>query len=325
MMLYSIKHFNLYRYSRPVSQSTLEVRMHPRSEFNQRCFTFELSVAPKARLFSYLDHLGNVIYHFDMPQPHKELSMVADSVVDVEEPLEIPAKLDSEAWRELDELVAQEDYWDMLMPSQFVRSSPQLQALAHKLGFASRDDRDPLMLIRDLNESLFNEFEYAKESTTVDSPIEDALTSGRGVCQDFTHIMIALLRELGIPSRYVSGYMYHDEKHHDRSAEGASHAWVETLLPGLGWVGFDPTNNLSAGIRHIRTAIGRDYADVPPTKGTLLGSGAAASELKVKVKVRLADGIPISDFDFHSDEPFVPQAAAANAGSLRSAAIQQQQ
>jgi transglutaminase-like putative cysteine protease len=324
-MVYSIRHFNRYRYSKPVSQSTLEVRMHPRSEHNQRCFTFELTVNPKARLFSYTDHLGNIIYHFDMPQPHTELTIVADALVDVEPPLDLPENLGPDAWRELDELVSRDDYWDMLMPSHFARSSPELESLASKLGVQARNGRDPLTLVRYLNQSLYEGFEYGNESTSVDSPIEDALLSGRGVCQDFAHIMITLLRGLRIPSRYVSGYLFHDAEHKDRSAEGATHAWVEALLPGLGWVGFDPTNNLIAGVRHIRTAIGRDYADVPPTKGTLLGSGSAASELKVRVRVTPSDKLLPPEPGYPADDRALSLAAKGDDAQVRASIIQQQQ
>lgn len=324
-MVYSIRHYNRYRYSKPVSQSTLEVRMHPRSEYAQRCFTFELTVSPKARLFSYMDHLGNTIYHFDMPQPHTELTIVADALVDIEAPPELPDKLNPEAWAELDELVARDDYWDMLMPSQFARPSEELDTFARKLAIDPRNGRDPLTLIRDLNKNLFDEFEYAKESTSVDSPIEDALRSRSGVCQDFSHIMITLLRGLRIPSRYVSGYLFHDKEHKDRSAEGATHAWVEALLPGLGWIGFDPTNNLIAGIRHIRTAIGRDYADVPPTKGTLLGSGSAASELKVRVRVTPADKMLSPEPGYPVQEQIIIPYLQAEESLLRSSVVQQQQ
>ncbi len=140
------------------------------------------------------------------------------------------------------------------------------------------------MLLTELNESIYNHFNYVPNSTKVDSPIEDALRSRQGVCQDFAHILIALLRPLKIPCRYVSGYMFHsDETVRDRSSEGASHAWVEALVPRLGWVDFDPTNNLVGGDRHIRVAIGRDYADVPPTRGVYKGD--AESELSVAVTV----------------------------------------
>ncbi len=326
-MVYSIRHFNRYRYSKPVSQSTMEVRMHPRSENNQRCFAFELTVVPKARLFSYMDHLGNTIYHFDMPQPHNDLTIVADALVDVGPHPGLPSHLGADAWRELDAIVARDDYWDMLMPSQFAQPSAELQELATTLGVSKRDERDPLTLIRELSKQLYDTFEYAKESTTVDSPIDVALKAKRGVCQDFAHIMITMLRNLHIPSRYVSGYIYRDPKHKDRSVESASHAWVEAFLPGLGWVGFDPTNNVVAASRHIRTAIGRDYADVPPTKGTMVGSGSAVSELKVRVRVSISDKMLPPEPGYPAEEKGLVMAGKADDTSpaLRSAIMQQQQ
>ena len=121
----------------------------------------------------------------------------------------------------------------------------------------------------------------------MDSPIDEALSNRQGVCQDFAHIMIALLRSLRVPARYVSGYLFHEPESLDRSSDGASHAWVEALVPKLGWVAYDPTNNLIADDRHVRVAIGRDYADVPPTRGVY--KGEATSELSVSVTVRPSD------------------------------------
>ena len=112
--------------------------------------------------------------------------------------------------------------------------------------------------------------------------------------------MIAVVRGLRIPCRYVSGYLHHDELHHDRSADGATHAWVEALLPGLGWIGFDPTNDVITGTRHIRTAVGRDYADVPPTIGTM--KGRTETELQVRVRVSPSQALLPPDEEFAADE-----------------------
>ena len=138
--------------------------------------------------------------------------------------------------------------------------------------------------MRRLTTEIYDRFEYRPQSTRVDSPIDEALDARSGVCQDFAHIMIALVRDIGIPCRYVSGYLFHHDRA-DRSSIGATHAWVEALLPDIGWVGFDPTNNRLAEDRHIRVAIGRDYSDVPPTKGVFKGVSAVRSELAVAVKV----------------------------------------
>ena len=299
-MFYAVRHFNRYRYSRPIWQSVMEVRMHPRSEYRQRCFTFQLSVSPRSRIFHYTDYLGNLVHHFDVPAPHKQLTIIADSLIDVDTPDTLPPSLGADAWANLDKMIEQEDYWDMLQPSYFARPSPELRALARELGVEGRNDRDPLQLLQELNSELYDTFSYVKASTKVDSPIEDALRSRQGVCQDFAHIMIALVRGLRIPCRYVSGYLFHDSVHTDRSGEGATHAWVEALLPDLGWVGFDPTNDLLAGNRHIRTAIGRDYADVPPTLGVMKGS--ADTELQVRVRVTPSEALLPPDQEFASDE-----------------------
>jgi transglutaminase-like putative cysteine protease len=130
-------------------------------------------------------------------------------------------------------------------------------------------------------------------STRADSPIDEALTTREGVCQDFAHVMIALVRSLGIPCRYVSGYLHHGKQDQDRSTHDATHAWVEAFLPHLGWVGFDPTNHLIASNRHIRTALGRDYADVPPSKG--IYRGRATSQLFVAVRVEASEQAPSLD------------------------------
>ena len=182
----------------------MEVRMHPRSENLQRCFTFQLSVSPRARIFSFRDHVGNIVHHFDIPGNHRQLTIIADALVDVEPSDPLPDSLGSDAWSDVDLLIARDDYWDMLMPSEFARPSPELDQFAIDLGVNERNGKDPLELLRYLNQSLYRDFEYVKLSTSVDSPIEEALRSRKGVCQDFAHIMIALVRNLRIPCRYVA-------------------------------------------------------------------------------------------------------------------------
>jgi transglutaminase-like putative cysteine protease len=281
-MFYSVRHLTKFRYAAAVSESVMETRMHPRTDAHQRCLNFHLSVSPRCRLFSYRDYLGNHIHHFDIPVPHGQLVVVAESLVEVQPPPEIPARMAPEAWAQLDALVRQEDCWEMLLPSEFVAPTPLLADLERQLGVARRDD--PLSILRQLNSELAKSIEYVPKSTRVNSPIDEALRHRKGVCQDFAHIMIAIARGIGIPCRYVSGYIHQSKQGRSAGANAnATHAWVEALLPHLGWVGFDPTNQELAGERHIRTAIGRDYADVPPTKGIFRGQ--TASELVVAVRV----------------------------------------
>jgi transglutaminase-like putative cysteine protease len=299
-MFYAIRHFTRYRYSRFVWQSMMEVRMHPRSEGNQRCFVFQLSVNPRARIFGYTDFYGNLVHHFDLPSRHGQLTIIADALVDIDAQPSIPDVMEYEGWQQLEELVEKKDYWDMLMPSHFARSSPELEQLAGEIGATERKGRSPLAFLRDIASGVHRSFSYVKKSTTVNSPIEDALRSRQGVCQDFAHIMISLVRNARIPCRYVSGYLYRNSENAHPSADGATHAWVEALLPGIGWVGFDPTTNRLASENHIRTAIGRDYADVPPTMGMM--KGKADTQLQVRVRVTPSQAVLPPDEEFAADE-----------------------
>lgn len=287
-MIYSVRHTTTFRYEPAVRESVMEVRLQPRSDGEQRCLSFNLAVDPAANVMQYRDFMGNTVHHFDIAGKHTVVKVTAQSAVEVQN-VAPPRAADSGDWADLDALVAGNDYWEMLLPSHFAQSSASLEQLAGELGCERRGN--PLALLTELNEAIYKLFAYVPNSTKVDSPIQEALETRQGVCQDFAHIMIALVRRVQIPCRYVSGYMFHrDEDEHDRSIEGASHAWIEALVPGLGWVAFDPTNNLVGGDRHIRVAIGRDYADVPPTRGVY--KGEAQSELSVAVTVSPADAAP---------------------------------
>ncbi|GAC1660963.1 MAG: transglutaminase family protein [Candidatus Acidiferrum sp.] len=279
-MAYSIRHTTRFKYHPPVRESVMEVRVQPRSDARQRCLTFSLDVDPQANILVYRDFLGNTVHHFDIPGRHAEIEVGAQALVEVP-PAPLPLATDVGTWSDLDQLVDAGDHWEMVLPSQFAHSTELLKALEHELRIKRRGN--PLEVLLELNAALYEAFEYAPNSTKVDSPIDDALRTRQGVCQDLAHIMIALVRQLRIPGRYVSGYLWHGEKNQDRSSAGATHAWMEALLPGAGWVAFDPTNKLLGSERHIRVAIGRDYADVPPTRGVY--KGEAESELSVAVTV----------------------------------------
>lgn len=328
-MYYRIRHRTRYYYSAPVHESLTEVRMHPRTEGRQRCLDYQLAVTPKAQVHVYRDFLGNAVHHFGVPAQHNELNIMAESVVEMKDFAEFPHALGPGAWDELDAEVKRGDYWEMLLPSRFPRPTALLLDLAHKLDAVRRDD--PVQLLLELNTRLHDAFEYVPESTTVDSPIDDALKQKKGVCQDFAHIMIAVVRQLRIPCRYVSGYLHHSDTEHDRSREDATHAWVEALLPSLGWIGFDPTNDLLARERHIRTAVGRDYADVPPTRGVFKGDAATA--MAVAVSVSASDHLPpeLAELVLPDEQSFPHDVLALNATSekmkewQREQEIQQQQ
>lgn len=295
-MYYTIRHITRFRYSTPISESIMEVRIQPRSDGNQRCLDFRLHTSPRARIMTYRGEFGNRVQHFDVPNFHSQLTITAESLVDVTAPPPLPQALTPETWDELDAFTANGDYWDTLMPSHFAAPTELLYALADEL--AVRRHADPLTVLRELNSAVHHAFEYTPKATRVDSPIDEALRLRKGVCQDLTHIMITLVRSLNIPCRYVSGYLYLPSRGSERATGEATHAWIEAFLPDLGWVGFDPTNDTPTDERHIRVAIGRDYADVPPTRGVFRGK--AESELAVTVRISpsqapLTEELPIEE------------------------------
>ena len=283
VMQYSIRHLTRFTYDNPISESVMEVRMQPRTELHQRCLGFELTTTPRATVAAYRDPLNNIVHHFDIPGRHGQLTIVAEAIVEFVGAPSLPEALPAAAWDDVVAVERSQVHWDFLQPSLLARETPLLTAFATTVSNGHR--RDPLSEVLAINEAIHRRFKYRQQVTGVDSPIDDALESGEGVCQDFTHVMLACVRRLGIPARYVSGYLFHGSG--DTSMDGATHAWMEAFLPGLGWMGFDPTNNVVAGTRHIRVAVGRDYADVPPTKGVF--RGRSANELAVAVQVALAD------------------------------------
>lgn len=302
MPYYTIRHLTRYRYTAPVRENVTETRMQPRTEGNQRCLEFKLSVVPNAPTLAYQDYLGNTVHYFDLPAPHVQLWITAEATVETLPTPAWPDTLPIQAWLAVDHLAGHIEFWDFLQPSRFTQPTPLLKQLGADFNLTRRVD--PLTALKTMTESVYESFDYAPQSTRVDSLIDEAIAARRGVCQDFTHIMIALVRSLGIPCRYVSGYLFHRLEDHDRSAEDATHAWLEAFLPELGWLGFDPTNNLMVADRHIRVAVGRDYADVPPSRGVFKGD--AQEQLSVGVRVALTDAPPEPDEEILPDTPWSP-------------------
>ena len=318
-MFYTIRHVTRFTYEVPITESVMETRMQPRSEGTQRCVRFGLSTTPSARVRMYSDPEGNIVHHFNIPGRHTLLTVTAEALVECAPVAEPPDHLEADAWPLLDRVTATGEFWEVLHDSPFARQTPLLDAFAQEVGLAR--GHDPLATVRRTMSEIHGRFAYSPRATRVDSPIDEALEARRGVCQDFAHIMIALVRQLGIPCRYVSGYLFQQGGGDVRSTDGATHAWVEALLPDLGWIGFDPTNNILAGDGHIRVAIGRDYTDVPPTRGVFKGLSAVRSELAVAVAVGAAHPALSS-----SDVPaFVPWMSQEAQGALTHDEPSQQQ
>jgi transglutaminase-like putative cysteine protease len=285
-MLLEIRHVTEYHYAGAVRESVMELWMQPQKGGSQRLVSFELDVDPPARLFSYPDSFGNAVYHFDVPQPHRTLRIEARAAVETNPRVELPPALDQGEWDRLRSSFVHSEAFEFLQPHGFAVETPALHAFMEARGISALRRHDPLTALLKLNEAIYSAFDYVPGVTEADSPIDLALESGKGVCQDFSHVMLAVCRSWGVPARYVSGYLFTDQSEGDRSDPDATHAWVEVFLPSLRWVGFDPTNNMLAGERHVAVAIGRDYGDVPPSRGVY--KGEEESQLVVGVSVRRA-------------------------------------
>ena len=285
-MLLEIRHVTEYHYAAKVRESVMELWMQPRKGGGQRLVSFELDLDPPSRLFSYADPFGNAVYHFDVPPPHARLKIEARSAVETSPLNDIPQALDLGEWDRLRSDFVRGECFDFLRPHGYAQPTERLMAFVAQRRLEELRVIDPLSALLELNQAIYEAFDYEPGVTEADSPIDMALEQGRGVCQDFAHIMLAICRSWGIPARYVSGYLFTDRSEGDRSDPDATHAWVEVFLPSLRWIGFDPTNNVLAGERHVAVAIGRDYGDVPPSRGVYKGD--ADSQLVVGVSIRRA-------------------------------------
>jgi transglutaminase-like putative cysteine protease len=278
-MNFAIRYLTEYRYDGKVTDNLNALRVRPATTSTQRVDDFHVRVDPEARLHRHLDYYGTEVIEFGVAQPHDHLSIEVRARVVTAEPPEPP----DDGWEALQRSGYESAGGEFLLPGD---DEPENGAL-DELFQASRA-RSPLTSVRLLSELIPDRFEYRQGATYVGSSIQDLLDAGAGVCQDFVHLGLLLLRRRGIAARYVSGYLWAaPEDGGDDSVEVETHAWLEALLPGGGrrgepvWVGVDPTNRRMAGETHVKIGHGRTYADVPPIKGVYRGSAAADLEASV--------------------------------------------
>jgi transglutaminase-like putative cysteine protease len=278
-MLFSIQHKTELGYSQKVSESVVEVRVTPRSDSQQTLRHFHLAVAPDARTAMHLDWQGNEVHQFSIVPFHNRVVVVSNATVEVNrEPVDLacvddPIKGKLESPRLLDFLTFQGP----------ISRHPRVLELGERIRIAGcRRGVDALLLV---TERVREVLAYRRGVTNSFTTAVEALEQGAGVCQDFAHIGIALLRLVGVPCRYVSGYLYRPDM-----PEVETHAWCEAFLPSAGWVGFDPTHGELVGPRHVAVAVGRSYADVPPNRGVFRGE--AEESIEVSVSIRQVDAAP---------------------------------
>ncbi len=280
-MNFALRYVTEYRYDAPVTDNLNAVRVRPANDSTQRCDEFLLRVDPEARIHRHQDYFGTEVLEFGIPKPHDHLTIDVRARV-VTSPRPEPPE---GAWEALATPAYAEAAGEFLLPTGTEPPEHLLDDLA-----ATIRARTPLATVRLMCELIPDRFAYRTGVTYVGSTVEDLLAAGAGVCQDFVHLGLVLLRRHGIAARYVSGYLWAaPEDGGSDSVEVETHAWVEALLPGGGgrgepvWVGADPTNRILAGEPHVKIGHGRMYSDVPPIKGVFRGPASADLEASVEM------------------------------------------
>jgi transglutaminase-like putative cysteine protease len=282
-MRYRIIHTTRFEYPEPASDSQNELRMRPWDRDGQRCVSFDITVNEPASTVEYDDFFGNRAHSLSVSGPHRNLEIVARSIVEVEPPA-IPIATGVTLVEFLrGDAERNNVYFEYLNPSEFIPFSDRLRKFFWMARPQEQEDIGTYVMrmvgyVRD-------QFEYETRSTHVHSSLNDILNSGGGVCQDFAHLTIGILRLAGVPARYVSGYLAPASASSEMDVTAqASHTWLEAWLPNLGWCGYDPTHRCVVDGRHIVVAVGRDYADVPPLRGAYR-NGGGQSLMTVNLRV----------------------------------------
>ena len=293
-MNYKVRHLTTYSYNEPVLVSHHLAHLAPRMLPWQICRRASLRIRPQpAEIESHgTDYFGNPTTFFTLHDQHRTLSVEATSRIELKS-REHPAPDDTPCWESLLDILENARTTELLDAKEFCYASPLVVPSETLAAFAAPSfppDRPILAGLLDLMHRIHRDFTYDPEATTITTPLEKVLTDRRGVCQDFAHLGIACLRSLGLPARYVSGYLLTRPPPGKKKLKGsdASHAWFSAFVPGSGWIDFDPTNDRIPDIEQITTAWGRDYNDVSPLKGVVLGGGEQS--LKVAVDVEAVEG-----------------------------------
>ncbi|MEG0260444.1 MAG: transglutaminase family protein [Lysinibacillus sp.] len=282
-MKFEIQHTNTFQYESKVDQSLNTIRLKPRGDERQRLLSYHITISPSSLIRENIDIWGNTIGTFYIPELHSELAIQSTSIVSIQKaPIVNNLLYSPEMQRIFHSQFFSEQYLPFLKQSQSTYlTQTQLNEVFQFIGHGE----NPILFALHLMHYIYSNFTYDAEATNVNTIATEAFTLKRGVCQDFTHIMISVLRAKGIPARYVSGYLYVEENS-ALIGDLATHAWVEVMIPGIGWIGLDPTNNVEVLENHIILSIGRDYLDVSPMEGVYTGG---RHQLNVKVEVKSID------------------------------------
>lgn len=273
---YRIKHITRYTYPSPVIDSANQVMLFPINDEQQEVKKHELIITHHPAVEIFTDYFGNKVGIFSVIKPHTELSIQSNiEVITKEVQLPVSDTAPETQWDNLVVIREQFPYMDFMLQENF-EAHDEVSAVVKSM---MNEAVTPFAAAQQMSAFVYDSFEYKKGITSVETQVDEIWKLKAGVCQDFAHILLVMLRLVGIPARYVSGYIC--PKNHEMRGEGATHAWVEAYIPFYGWLGFDPTNNCIVSDRHVRLAIGRSFTDCTPVKGTYKGS----SEHKLEVSV----------------------------------------
>lgn len=275
----AVLHRTVFHYGAPVHDSLNTLRLEPRTFPYQKTLSAYVRVLPATRMRRFTDLFQNINHHFELPEPHSKLEI--ESRIRVHNlPLDLPSDSLTAGLDGYIDPVVKERIWSYLHESPRVSLTPELWRQTVDV---TREHHSVFGKASSIMEWIHREFHYAPGVTSVKAHVEESFALRRGVCQDFTHVMLAMCRSIGVPARYASGYLYNGPRDTLVGAQ-ASHAWPEIYLPAAGWIGFDPTNNTLADERYVKVAVGRDYEDVSPVEGSYRGTGHCRLEIKVEVE-----------------------------------------
>ena len=286
-MIYKVIHKTTYRYKYPVSVGNHVACLTPRCLPHHRRTRYELRISPSAKLIERTDYFGNRLSFFSIQEPHQRLVVEARSEVVIDEGKSLQPE-QSMRWEEVVRSLGASHDKESLEAYQFTFESPRIRPSAQLAAYALQSftpGREFAEALQDLNTRIHRDFKFDAKATSVRTPTEEVFRKRRGVCQDFAHLGIACLRSLNLAARYVSGYLrtYPPPGRSRLVGADASHAWISAYCPGIGWIDIDPTNNVVPSYNHVTVGWGRDYGDVSPLRGLILGG--RDHTLKVNVDV----------------------------------------
>ncbi len=307
MPVFTIHHITKYEYDRSVKESSNEIKIYPYLCNEQEILQHDVIITNHPDVYVFTDYWGNRIGLFNVLSPHKEMTIDSRLVIRTTQSSQLKINFHS-TWEDLKNEIGNNLLYLELSQADTIKSQWQIDEIILTL---HPENRSIAAVVEACSELIYKQFKYIKGITTIETTVDEILEVKAGVCQDFAHLMLQILRTLKIPSRYVSGYICPNKN--GMRGEGATHAWIEAYIPVFGWAGIDPTNNVWATNHHVKLAVGKDFNDCSPVKGTF--KGPAKQLLSVFVSVGYEDGhvfeditnVPLQTFEGDNKDVYFPE------------------